>query len=104
MIWVWLFSDNAKMEILRRTGGIARAVRSLCCRAILGGAIEQKQVIDTGDIPGGARQSRPINFLTMPLELPSVSQGRFRLTRFGIQTWQGVETLAGAEHYTRVDG
>jgi type II secretory pathway predicted ATPase ExeA len=49
-----LFSDNAKMEIFRRTGGIARAINSLCYRAILGGAIEQKQVIDTADIPQAA--------------------------------------------------
>ena len=47
----FFFSDNAKMEIFRRTGGIAQAVNSLCYRAILGVAIEQKQVIDTGDIP-----------------------------------------------------
>ena len=50
-----LFPDNnAKMEIFRRTGGIARAVNSLCYRAILGGAIEQKQVIDTVDVPHDA--------------------------------------------------
>ncbi len=46
-----LFSDNAKIEIFHRTGGIARAVNSLCYRAILAGAIEQKQVIDAADIP-----------------------------------------------------
>ncbi len=46
-----LFSDNAKMEIFRRTGGIASAVNSLCYRAILLGAIDKKQVIDTADIP-----------------------------------------------------
>jgi len=46
-----LFSDNAKMEIFRRTGGIARAINSLCYRAILGGAIEKKQVIETADLP-----------------------------------------------------
>ncbi len=49
-----LFSDNDRMEIFRRTGGIARAINSLCYRAILGGAIEQKQIIDTADIPDGA--------------------------------------------------
>lgn len=49
-----LFSDNAKMEIFRRTGGIARVINSLCYRAILGGAIEQKQVIDTADVPQAA--------------------------------------------------
>jgi len=46
-----LFSDTARMEIFRRTGGIARAINSLCYRAILNAAIEQKQVIDTADIP-----------------------------------------------------
>jgi len=46
-----LFSDNAKIEIFRRTGGIARAINSLCYRAILDGAIEQKRVIDTADVP-----------------------------------------------------
>jgi len=46
-----LFSDNAKIEVFHRTGGIARAVNSLCYRAILAGAIEHKQVIDAADIP-----------------------------------------------------
>jgi type II secretory pathway predicted ATPase ExeA len=49
-----LFSDNAKAEIFRRTGGIARAINSLCYRAILAGAIEQKQVIDVEDIAKAA--------------------------------------------------
>lgn len=46
-----LFSDNAKMEIFRRTGGIARSINSLCYRAILNATIEAKQIIDTADIP-----------------------------------------------------
>ncbi|WP_181015534.1 hypothetical protein [Alkalispirochaeta sphaeroplastigenens] len=46
-----LFSDNAKIEIFHRTGGIARSINSLCYRAILNGAIEKKQIIDTADIP-----------------------------------------------------
>lgn len=46
-----LFSDNAKIEVFHRTAGIARAVNSLCYRAILSGAIEHKQVIDAADIP-----------------------------------------------------
>ena len=46
-----LFSDTAKMEIFRLTGGIARTIDPLCYRAILNAAIEQKQVIDTVDIP-----------------------------------------------------
>lgn len=48
-----LFSDNAKIEIFHRTGGIARSINSLCYRAILNGAIEKKQIIDTADIPQG---------------------------------------------------
>lgn len=46
-----LFSDNAKMEIFRRSGGIARAVNSLCYRAIVAAAIEHKHLIDAADIP-----------------------------------------------------
>lgn len=46
-----LFSDNAKMEIFQRTGGIPRSINSLCYRAILIGAIEKKHVIDIADIP-----------------------------------------------------
>ncbi|MEX2601130.1 MAG: hypothetical protein WD355_05745, partial [Balneolaceae bacterium] len=46
-----LFSDNAKMEIFHRTAGIARAINSLCYQAIVNGAIERKQIIDTADIP-----------------------------------------------------
>jgi len=46
-----LFSDNARMEIYNRTGGIARTINTLCYRAILGGVIEQKQVLDAADIP-----------------------------------------------------
>jgi general secretion pathway protein A len=46
-----LFSDNAKIEIFRRTGGIARSINALCYRSILHGVIEDKQVIDTADIP-----------------------------------------------------
>ena len=46
-----LFSDKARMEIYNRTGGIARAINTLCYRAILGGVIEQKQVLDAADIP-----------------------------------------------------
>ena len=46
-----LFSDNAKIEILRRTGGSGRAINALCYRAILVGKIDKRQVIDTADIP-----------------------------------------------------
>ncbi len=46
-----LFSDSAKMEIFKRTTGIARQVNSLCYQAIVRGAIEEKHIIDTHDIP-----------------------------------------------------
>ena len=46
-----LFSDNAKMEIFKRTNGIARHVNALCYKAIVKGAIEKKDIIDTADVP-----------------------------------------------------
>ena len=46
-----LFSDSAKMEIFKRTSGIARHVNTLCYRAIVRGAIEEKHLIDTQDLP-----------------------------------------------------
>ncbi len=46
-----LFSDNATMEIFKRTNGIARRINALCYKAIVNGAIEQKNIIDTGDLP-----------------------------------------------------
>ena len=39
------------MEIFHRTGGVARAINWLCYQAIVNGAIEQKQIIDTADVP-----------------------------------------------------
>ncbi|MFW6364169.1 MAG: ExeA family protein [Spirochaeta sp.] len=46
-----LFSDNAKMEIFKRTNGIARHVNSLCYKSIVQGAIEKRSIIDTADLP-----------------------------------------------------
>lgn len=46
-----LFSDNAKMEIFKRTGGIARQINTLCYKAVLQGVIEQKSIIDKADLP-----------------------------------------------------
>lgn len=46
-----LFSDKAKMEIFKRTNGIARNVNSLCYKAIVQGAIEKRSIIDTADLP-----------------------------------------------------
>lgn len=46
-----LFSDNAKIEIFKRTNGIARLVNALCYKAIVQGAIEKKSIIDTADLP-----------------------------------------------------
>lgn len=46
-----LFSDAAKMEIFKRTNGIARYVNTLCYQAIVRAAIEKKHLIDTQDLP-----------------------------------------------------
>lgn len=46
-----LFSDAAKMQIFKRTTGIARHVNTLCYQAIVRGAINEKHVIDTQDLP-----------------------------------------------------
>lgn len=46
-----LFSDAAKMEIFKRTTGIARHVNTLCYQAVVRGAIDEKYVIDTQDLP-----------------------------------------------------
>ena len=46
-----LFSDAAKMEIFKRTGGIARRINLLCYQAIVAGVIENRKVIDTQNIP-----------------------------------------------------
>ncbi|MBT3275462.1 MAG: AAA family ATPase [Spirochaetales bacterium] len=46
-----LFSDAAKMEIFKRTGGIARHINTLCYQAIVNGTINDKQIIDTLDLP-----------------------------------------------------
>ena len=46
-----LFSDNAKIEIFKRTNGIARHVNALCYKAIVQGAIEKRSIIDTADLP-----------------------------------------------------
>jgi len=46
-----LFSDAAKMEIYKRTNGIARKINTFCYQAIVRGAIDKKQVIDSQDLP-----------------------------------------------------
>ena len=46
-----LFSDAAKMEIFKRTNGIARHINTICYQAIVRGTIDKKQVIDTQDLP-----------------------------------------------------
>lgn len=45
-----LFSDNAKMEVFKRTNGIPRQVNALCYKAIVQGVIEKKSIIDTSDL------------------------------------------------------
>ena len=46
-----LFSDSAKMEVFKRSGGLARKINTICYRAIVSGVIEKKQIIDSQDIP-----------------------------------------------------
>jgi len=46
-----LFSDAAKMEIFKRTNGIARHINTICYQAIVRGTINKKQLIDTRDLP-----------------------------------------------------
>lgn len=46
-----LFSDAAKMEIFKRTNGIARQVNRICYNAIVAGAVEKKNIIDSSDLP-----------------------------------------------------
>lgn len=46
-----LFSDSAKMEVFKRSGGIARQINCLCYRSIIDGAINRRDIIDTNDLP-----------------------------------------------------
>jgi type II secretory pathway predicted ATPase ExeA len=46
-----LFSDSAKIELFKRSGGIARQINSLCYRAIVDGAIVRREIIDSNDLP-----------------------------------------------------
>ncbi|MFU8862162.1 MAG: ExeA family protein [Cyclonatronaceae bacterium] len=46
-----IFSDSAKIEIFKRTGGIARHVNLLCYKAIVSGVVDGRKVIDTQNIP-----------------------------------------------------
>lgn len=46
-----LFSDAAKMEIFKRTNGIPRQINRICYNAIVNGAIEKKNLIDSTDLP-----------------------------------------------------
>jgi general secretion pathway protein A len=46
-----LFSDTAKMEICKRTNGIARQINRICYNAIVAGAVEKKNLIDSSDLP-----------------------------------------------------
>ena len=46
-----LFSDAAKVDIFKRTNGIARHINTLCYQAIVRGAINDKHIIDTQDLP-----------------------------------------------------
>jgi general secretion pathway protein A len=46
-----LFSDAAKMEIFKRTNGIARQINRICYNAIVTGTIQKKHLIDSSDLP-----------------------------------------------------
>lgn len=46
-----LFSDSAKNEIFNRSEGISRQVNKLCYQAILSGAIQKCDIIDSKDLP-----------------------------------------------------
>ncbi|MDZ7794945.1 MAG: AAA family ATPase [Spirochaetia bacterium] len=46
-----LFSDAAKMEIFKRTNGIARQINRICYNAIVTGTIQEKNLIDSSDLP-----------------------------------------------------
>ncbi len=45
-----LFSDAAKMEIFKRSKGIARQVNRICYNAIVAGSIQKKNLIDSADL------------------------------------------------------
>jgi type II secretory pathway predicted ATPase ExeA len=46
-----VFSDNAKSEVFKKTEGIARRINKLCFKALILGAINKKEIIDSADIP-----------------------------------------------------
>lgn len=46
-----LFSDAAKMETFKRTNGIPRHINTLCYQSIVRAAIDEKQIIDSQDLP-----------------------------------------------------
>jgi MSHA biogenesis protein MshM len=46
-----IFSDNAKSEIFKRSEGLARVINRICFKALIIGAIEKLDVIDSKDIP-----------------------------------------------------
>jgi MSHA biogenesis protein MshM len=46
-----IFSDNAKGEIFKRSEGVARVINRICFKALIIGAIEKLDVIDSKDVP-----------------------------------------------------
>lgn len=46
-----VFSDNAKSEIFKKSDGVARRINRICFKALLWGAINVKEIIDSADIP-----------------------------------------------------
>jgi len=47
-----VFSDNAKSEVYKKAEGIARRINKLCYKALILGAINKKEIIDSFDLPG----------------------------------------------------
>lgn len=48
---VTVFSDNAKAEVHKKASGIARSINKLCFKALILGAINKKEIIDSADVP-----------------------------------------------------
>jgi len=46
-----VFSDNAKSEVFMKSEGITRRINKLCFKALILGAINKKEVIDSKDVP-----------------------------------------------------
>ena len=45
-----IFSDSAKSEIYNRSEGIARQVNKICYQALVSGAINKRDLVDSKDL------------------------------------------------------